>query len=282
VSTSPFVVALALTTTALGTLLPILRDNQMLGGVMGRYTLAAGAVGELAPIVAMAVFLGSAGSAVEVVALVLFLGLAVTVARFPSLLGHGRLARIIIDREHETAQSTLRLAIALLFVLLWLADDFGFDSVLGAFVAGMVLRAWAPGDVDSLERKLDAVGYGFFIPVFFVQSGMTLDVDSIVDHPLALLVFVALMLVMRGLPALFWYRRDLPLVQRWELALITATALPLLIALTEVGVRNGHMLPSAQATIVGAGVVSVLVFPIIAIELRRRVASRDPRPSAVG
>lgn len=284
VATSPVVVALALTTTSLGTLLPILRDHQMLGGSFGRFVLAAGAVGELAPIVAMAIFLGAGGTGAETVALLAFLGLAVVVARFPSLVGTGRLARIIVAREHATAQSTLRLAIALLFVLLWLADDLGFDSILGAFVAGMVLRAWAPGDVSALERKLDAVGYGFFIPIFFVQSGMTLDIAAIADQPLALLVFLAMLLVLRGLPALFWYRRVLPLRERWQLAFITATALPLLIALTEVGVQSGHMTSSAQATIVGAGVASVLVFPIVAVELRRRggAGARDPNARGAG
>ncbi len=95
---------------------------------------------------------------------------------------------------------------ALLFALLVVASDFGLDVVLGAFLAGVVLRRWAPGNVRSLERKLDAVGYGFFIPVFFVTSGMALDLQSIAENPLRLLVFFVLLLVVRGLPALLIYR----------------------------------------------------------------------------
>ena len=94
--------------------------------------------------------------------------------------------------------------------MLAFAARFGLDIVLGAFVAGLVLRQWAPGDVQSLEEKLDAVGYGFFIPVFFVSSGMGLDVDSIAEAPLRLLAFFLLLLVVRGLPALLVYRRALP------------------------------------------------------------------------
>ena len=111
--------------------------------------------------------------------------------------------------------------------------------MLGAFLAGVVLRRWAPGDVHSLEEKLDAVGYGFFIPVFFVSSGMSLDLDSIVEAPLRLLVFFVLLLVVRGLPALLVYRRALPPAQRVQMMLLTATALPLLVALAEIGLSTG-------------------------------------------
>ena len=211
---SPVVVAIALTTTALGTLLPILRDNDMLGGPFGRYVFAAGAVGELAPIVAMALFLGTRGSLVEATALVVFLVIAYGVAVLPSHFRGTRIGAVILRGEHATSQTTLRLAIALLFVLLLVATDLGFDDVLGAFVAGMVLRRWAPGRVDLLEAKLDAVGYGFFIPIFFVYSGMTLDVEAIVANPAPMLIFFALVFVVRGLPALFWYRNELPRIER--------------------------------------------------------------------
>ena len=97
----------------------------------------------------------------------------------------------------------------LLFGLLVFASDFGLDVVLGAFLAGVVLRRWAPGDVDALESKLDAVGYGFFIPVFFVSSGMGLDLDSIADAPARLVAFFLLLLAVRGLPRSFLYRHDL-------------------------------------------------------------------------
>ena len=145
VITSPVVVAIALTTTALGTLLPILRDNDMLGGSFGRYVFSAGAVGELGPILAMAILLGSSGSAKELFALVIFLALTVLAMRTQRLVDGTRVGEIILQREHETSQTTLRIAIATLFCFLLLSTDFGFDNVLGAFVAGVILRAWSPG-----------------------------------------------------------------------------------------------------------------------------------------
>ncbi|MFG1621585.1 cation:proton antiporter [Kribbella sp. NPDC049227] len=282
---SPVVVAIALTTTALGTLLPILRDNDMLGGRFGRYVFAAGAVGELGPIVAMALFLGTRGSVVEAVALVVFLVIAYVVAVLPGRVRARRLGQIIVRGEGSTSQTTLRLAIALLFVLLLAASDLGFDNVLGAFVAGMVLRRWSPGRVDLLEAKLDAVGYGFFIPIFFVYSGMTLDVEAIIANPAPMVVFFAVMFVVRGLPALFWYRRELPRIERVQMVFIAATALPLLVALTAVGVSSGTMTTGAQAGVIGAGVLSVLVFPSVAVGLQHRKSAApssqpDPGPSS--
>jgi Kef-type K+ transport system membrane component KefB len=269
-------VALGLTTTALGTLLPILRDNDMLGGRFGRYLLAAGAVGELFPIFAIALFLGAINKFVALGSLVAVGLLAAVLTLAPRLVRGNRLERILREGEGSTAQTTLRWTIVLLLLLLVIAEEFGLDVVLGAFLAGIVLRRWAPGDVHVLEGKLDAIGYGFFIPLFFVSSGMGLDVRSIAEAPARLLVFFVLLMVVRGVPALFLYRRDLPAPQRVQTMLLTATALPLLVALAEIGLRNGTMLRENAAALVGAGVLSVLVFPMVAvaIERRRRVGER--------
>jgi Kef-type K+ transport system membrane component KefB len=159
-----------------------------------------------------------------------------------------------------------------------IAADFGLDVVLGAFLAGVVLRRWAPGDVHALEGKLDAVGYGFFIPVFFVTSGMSLDLKSIIESPVRLVVFFVLFLVVRGLPALLFYRHDLPMRGRVQMMLLTATALPLLVALAEIGLELGTMLPENAAALVGAGVLSVIVFPAVGVSLARSGA-RPPVPT---
>jgi Kef-type K+ transport system membrane component KefB len=268
-------VALGLTTTALGTLLPILRDHNLLAGRFGRYILAAGAVGELLPIIGIAIFLGAHSQFVGILSLASVGVLAVILSVAPRLARGTRLERIMEEGEHSTSQTTLRIAIVLLLFLLAVAARFGLDVVLGAFLAGMVLRRWAPGDTHSLEEKLDAVGYGFFIPVFFVVSGMNLDVDSIVESPLRLLVFFVLLLLVRGLPSLLVYRRALSMTQRLQMMFITATSLPLLVALAEIGLRNGTMLPENAAALVGAGVLSVIVYPAVAVAIGARTAARE-------
>ncbi len=270
-------IALGLTTTALGTLLPILRDNHLLGGRFGELIMAAGAVGEFLPIVAIAVFLSANGAFMGLVSLGVVAVVAVVFTLVPRLVRQKTIVNIITEGEQGTSQTTLRWTMFLLFALLLVASNFGLDVVLGAFLAGVVLRRWAPGDTLALEGKLDAVGYGFFIPVFFVSSGMSLDLRSIIESPARLIGFLLLFLVVRGLPALVAYRRELPIRGRVQMMLLTATALPLLVALAEIGLESGIMLPENAAALVGAGVLSVIVFPAVAVGLGRP-SPTQPKP----
>jgi Kef-type K+ transport system membrane component KefB len=164
---------------------------------------------------------------------------------------------------------TLRWTILLLLFLLVVAARFGLDVVLGAFLAGGLLRRWAPDDTGRLDAKLDAVGYGFFIPIFFVAAGMGLDLASIVKAPARVLIFFVLLLVVRGAPALVIFRRSIRARERFEMMLLSATSLPLLVALSQIGLANGTMLPQNAAALVGAGVLSVLAYPAIAVAIRR-------------
>jgi Kef-type K+ transport system membrane component KefB len=274
-------IAIGLTTTALGTLLPILRDNQMLAGRFGAFIMAAGAVGEFLPIVAVAIFLSAKGAFLGLISLAVVALIALLFVFVPQLVRQQKIRGIVARGEHATSQTTLRWTMFLLFALLLVAADFGLDVVLGAFLAGVVLRRWAPGDTEALEAKLDAVGYGFFIPVFFVTSGMSLDLRSIIEAPARLIVFFILFLVVRGLPALLFYRRELPLRGRIQMMLLTATALPLLVALGEIGLKSGTMLPENAAALVGAGVLSVVVYPAGAAALGRSAESPAHHPPAL-
>ena len=201
--------------------------------------------------------------------------LAVALTIVPWLAKSAAVQRMVTEGQEATGQVTLRWSLVLLFALLALASRFGLDVVLGAVLAGMVLRGWTQHlrmDTESLEHKFDAVGYGLFIPIFFISSGMTLDLKSISEDPLRLLLFFGLLIVVRGLPSLLVYRRALAPVQRVEMTFITATSLPLLIALATIGEQDGVMLPATAASMIGAGVLSVLVFPLIAVSLHRRAA----------
>jgi Kef-type K+ transport system membrane component KefB len=239
-------IGLALTTTALGTLLPILHDTKMLGGRFGRNVLAAGAVGELFPIIAISLFLTRRQQYIAVASLVAVGVAALVLTTLPRIVGDTRLRALIRQGRRATAQTTLRWAIVLLMALLVAAEKFGLDVVL------------------------------------FVSSGMTLDVQAIIRSPGRVVVFLALLLVVRGLPSLLIYRGVLPLTQRVEMIFITATTMPLLIALAEIGLRDGIMLPANAAALVGAGVLSVLIFPSAAAALHKRARPDPPagRPGA--
>jgi Kef-type K+ transport system membrane component KefB len=268
-------IGLALTTTALGTLLPILKDNDLLGGPFGEYVLAAGAVGELLPVLAISLFLTRRGEFVAIASILIVGAAGLALALAPRFLSEALLAGLIRQGRRGTAQTTLRWSIVLLLALLVIAADFGLDVVLGALVAGVVLRSWTSRmgvDVTPLEQKLDAVGYGVFIPIFFVSSGMALDVATIARDPARMLIFLALLLAVRGLPSLLVYRRALPLRQRVEMTFITATTMPLLIALAAIGLADGVMIPANAAALVGAGTLSVLIYPLIAVAVARKAS----------
>jgi len=264
-------VALALTTTALGTVLPILKEHRLTGRLFAAQFLAVGAIGELFPIIAIAVFLGVKSQFSALISLAAIAVVAAFLSALPRTLEGRRVAAVVAEGADTTGQTTLRWSILLLLGLVVLAGKFGLDVVLGAFLAGAVLRRWAPGDVHSLESKLDAIGYGFFIPVFFVAAGMGVDVDSIITSPARMFVFLALLLLVRGAPTLAIYRSTLRLGERVPLMFLTATSLPLIVALTQIGLASGTMLPENAAALVGAGVLSVLLFPIAAVSLARRV-----------
>ena len=255
----------------------------MMSGRFGRYVLAAGAVGELFPIIAISVFLTRRNQFVAIASLVAVGVAAAALTALPRIIGRARLQAVIRQGHRATAQTTLRWAVVLLLVLLVLAERFGLDVVLGAMLAGMVLRNWTRRmefDVSLLEDKLDAVGYGIFIPIFFVASGMGLDVGAIIADPLRLLIFLALLLVVRGLPSLLVYRRSLPVRERVEMIFITATTMPLLIAIAAIGMQDGVMIPANAAALVGAGAASVLIYPSVATALARRGRAGTAAPDA--
>jgi Kef-type K+ transport system membrane component KefB len=258
-------IAIALTSTALGTLLPVIRDRGLLHSEFGTYFMGAGALGEFGPILAIALLLSVHSIPFTVATLVVFALVAFVIWRSPGRVMTDRVAAIV-ERGHQTSsQTAVRWTVVLLLFLLGLAAVFGLDAVLGAFVAGVVLRRYAPpGEGNKLAPKIEAIGFGFFIPLFFVVSGAKLDIDSIKENPLRLLVFFVLLLVVRGLPQYVLYRFALPDTrERWQFTLYVATALPILVAITGLEVAQGAMLPANAAAIVGAGALTVLVFPLL-------------------
>jgi Kef-type K+ transport system membrane component KefB len=268
-------VTIALTTTALGTLLPILRDSGELTTPFGRAILANGAVGEFLPIVAISVFLGAKGAWESIALLIGFGLLAFGLSRASRWLRVHPLSQVVQQGSETSSQTTVRVTVLLLVTLLYVSGEIGLDIVLGAFAAGIVLRVAMPGGDRPLEHKLEGLAFGFFIPVFFVASGMKMDVDSIVESPARLAVFFALMLLVRGLPVFVAFRSRLPGNEPVRLGLLSATALPLVVAITQIGLDSGHMLPENAAALVGAALLTVLVFPMLAgvLSNRRQVGS---------
>jgi Kef-type K+ transport system membrane component KefB len=187
----------------------------------------------------------------------------------------------LLERTFESSsQLAVRLAVVLVFGLVALASELGLDLLLGGFVAGLITRMALRGhELPVFESKLTAVGYGFLIPFFFITSGMKFDLGALTSSGSALLklpLFLGLFLLVRGLPALLVYRRVFAARERSALAWFSATELPLVVAITTLAVETGKMRSSTAAALVGAAMLSTLVFPLLALRLRR---GRTDEPS---
>ena len=279
----------AMATTAIGTLIPILRDAGELRTRFGTYLLAAGAVAEFGPILIVTLVLSTGHPLHEALILVFFIVLAVVTGIFAVRSAWRGWA--LIERTFESSsQLGVRLAVVLVFALVALASELGLDLLLGGFVAGMITRLALRGrELRVFESKLTAVGYGFLIPFFFVTSGMAFNADELFTDPVALLklpLFVALFVIVRGVPALLLYRPVLPLRDRAALGVFCATELPLVVAITTLALDAGKMHPSTAAALVGAAIISTLTFPLLGLRLRRdqpkEPGGPTPEPVAAG
>jgi Kef-type K+ transport system membrane component KefB len=195
-----------------------------------------------------------------------------------------RVILLLQEKMDTSAQLPVRLAILVLASLVILARNLGLDAILGALAAGIVVALASPGDYgESLRHKLEGIGFGFFVPIFFVTTGLRYDLQALISSRLALLqlpMFLGLFLVVRGLPALL-VRRELDLCSRIALGLLSATGLPLVVAIADIGVRSERLKAETAASLVGAGMASVLLFPIAALALRRTAVLRQHARSEV-
>ncbi|SIN73030.1 cation:proton antiporter [Agromyces cerinus] len=269
-------IGIALTSTALGTIMPVLRDSGDLGTPFGIAVIALGAIGEFGPLLAISIFLSGRSPLLATVVLLSFAVIA-GIAIWLAAKGIGkRMHRVITATLHTSGQFAVRLVIFVLLALVALSIVLDLDMLLGAFTAGVLYRLLISGapkrDIEVVETKLEAVGYGFLVPVFFISTGVTFDLESLfadVRTTVLLPVFLVLLLVVRGLPSLLAAptgssRRDLVAT-----ALFGATGLPIIVAVTAIGVDNGDLPSGTAAALVGAGMLSVLLFPLIALAIRK-------------
>ncbi|MFM8350574.1 MAG: cation:proton antiporter [Actinomycetales bacterium] len=273
-------VGLALTTTALGTLLPLLRDSGALESPLGRIFTAVGAWGEIGPILGIAILLGSKSVLAGVLSLVFFAFVVLAVSVVPRFAGRSCVVTLISEGYQRTSQMGVRLALLLIVALLTVASGLGLDLVLGAFAAGLIVGRFVQGEQERpLMLRIESLAFGFFIPIFFVVSGAKLDLAAVLQQPARLAIYLTLFLVVRGVPQFLIFRGVLPSGRdRSRLALYAATTLPLLVAITTVEVEAGAMMADNAAALVGAGVLSVLIFPFIASRIpaaRRSAAFPD-------
>ncbi|HSE08791.1 MAG TPA: cation:proton antiporter [Nocardioidaceae bacterium] len=287
--TSPLIVATALTATGLGLVVPVLKDAGQIDTEVGQTTIAGSTVADFGAVLLLSFLfsMSSGGTGSRVTLALAFGALVVLTAVVVMRAGMSmRLGDVLLRLQDTTAEIRVRFAVLLLVAFVVLAELFGLESILGAFVAGAVIGAV---DKDSashprLRTKLEAIGYGFVVPVFFVTSGLRLDLSGLLEEPAALArvpLFLLALLVVRGIPAVLY----VPMIGRRPAvaaALLQATSLPFIVAATQIGVELGELTPVNAAALVSAGLLSVLIFPPAALVLLRGTgeATRVPEDTA--
>ncbi|HKJ35999.1 MAG TPA: cation:proton antiporter [Solirubrobacterales bacterium] len=261
----------AMATTAIGALIPILKDAGEMRTRFGTLLLAAGAAGEFGPILMVTELFSTKATLTSALILVAFVLLAI-VASLVAVRSVGRTWNLIERTLETSGQLAIRTTVVIIFALVALATELGLDLLLGGFVAGVIVSlALRDREVEVLESKLNAVGYGFLIPFFFVFTGISFDIAAIFERwtlAVGVPLFALCFLVIRGLPALLLYSRELDLRNRVALGLFSATELPLVVAITTIAVERSEMSSGTAASLVGAAVLSTAVFPLLALRVR--------------
>ncbi|APT84310.1 sodium:proton antiporter [Corynebacterium aquilae DSM 44791] len=267
------VMGIAVSSTAMGTLLPVIKTAGVSDSPVGRGVLVHGAVGELGPVFAMALLLSTRATWPTLAFLLIFMGGALLVAFVPRTVSRlvPWVGRAVRDGASHTSQTIMRAVIVLLTALMALAAVFELDVVLGAFAAGIILRGLVPPRArKTVEARLDVMGYGLLIPVFFITSGMSIQIDEVKDAPWLVVMGVLVILVARGLPIFLAERFTdtgsgiVGLRDQLQLSLYSATGLPIIVAVTDVAVSRDLIDEGVASILVCCGAATVLLFPMMA------------------
>jgi Kef-type K+ transport system membrane component KefB len=285
---TPLLVAIILCSTSLGVLVPVLKDSGQLATNFGQLIIAAASIADFGAIILLSIFFsGEGGTGSTLLLLGALFALAATV--FVAVKGAERSRRLredLLRLQDTTAQIRIRASLVLLVGFAALAESLGLEVILGAFIAGAIVSLVDRDQAmthPEFRRKLEAVGFGFFIPAFFVTSGVRFDLGALTASASNLLmvpVFLAALLLARGVPAIV-YRGALDARQTAIAGLMQATSLPFIVAATAIGRELDLIDAAASAAMIGAGLLSVLLFPLGGLLLLRRErvpADAEPAP----
>jgi Kef-type K+ transport system membrane component KefB len=277
---TPLLVAIILSATSLGVIIPVLADVGELNTKFGQLVLAAASIADFGAVILLSLFFsGESGPGSTAVLLGVFAGLLlVTFLVIRTAEGSRRVEEDLLRLQDSSAQIRVRAAMVLMIAFVALAEGLGLEVILGSFAAGALLglldqdkRVTHP----SFRTKLEAMGFGFFIPIFFVTVGIRFDLQALLDDPanLAMVpIFLAALLIVRGLPALV-YRRFVGARRATVAGVLQATSLPFIVAAAAIGMELGAIDAAEGSALIAAGLLSVLIFPLTGLALLRREAA---------
>jgi Kef-type K+ transport system membrane component KefB len=284
---TPLLIAIILCATSLGVLIPVLKDAGEISSTFGQLIVAAGTIADFGAVILLSIFFsgeGGVGSTLLLIGSLVLLALVVFIA-VKSAERSSLLRQDLVRLQDTTAQIRVRGAVVLLVGFAAIADSLGLESILGAFMAGAILSLLDKDEQmthPEFRRKLEAIGFGIFIPVFFVSSGVNYDLDALTSsasNVLMVPIFLAALVAARGLPALI-YRRVLDARQTMIAGLMQATSLPFIVAAVAIG-EDLDLIDAAEgAALIGAGLLSVLLFPVIGLGLLKGGDRKGPSKDA--
>ena len=283
---TPLLVAIILCSTSLGVIVPVLKDSGEISTPFGQLIVAAASIADFGAIILLTLFFSGEGG---VGSTLLLLGALLVLAGvvFVTVRGAERSMRIrsdLLRLQDTTAQIRIRAAIVLFVGFAAVAEELGLEVILGTFIAGAIISLLDHDEVmthPDFRRKLEAMGFGFFIPVFFVTSGVRFDLDALVADAsnLAMVpVFLLALLAVRGVPALL-YGRVLDGRRTLVAGIFQATSLPFIVAATAIGLELGLIDAAESAALIGAGLLSVLMFPVLGLTLLRGAGGASVTPA---
>jgi Kef-type K+ transport system membrane component KefB len=284
---SPLFVAIVLVATSLGVIVPVLKDSGNIGSDFGQLVIAAASIADFGAIILLSLFFSGKGSTSTAATLILLgvFGLVVAlvglaIAGFEHSMS---LSRVLRRLQDTTAQIRVRAAFVLLIGFTALADSVGLETILGAFAAGALLSLIDRDEAmthPQFRLKLEAVGFGVFIPVFFVTSGLRFDLNALFSSASTVArvpLFLLAIYLARGLPA-FVYVRLLGRSRSVVAGVLQATSLPFVVAATQIGLQGGVITRASAAGLVAAGLLSVVISPALGLVLLRREQPGGTKP----
>jgi Kef-type K+ transport system membrane component KefB len=280
---TPLLVAIILCATSLGVLIPVLKDAGQISSTFGQLVVAAGTIADFGAVILLSIFFSGEGGVGATLLLIggLVLLAAVVFVAVKTAERSSLLRQDLIRLQDTTAQIRVRGAVVLLVGFAAIAESLGLETILGAFMAGAILSLLDRDEAmthPEFRRKLEAVGFGIFIPVFFVASGVNYDLDALLESASNLVmvpIFLAALVAVRGLPALL-YRRVLDARHTAIAGLMQATSLPFIVAAVAIGQDLDLIDPAEGAALIGAGLLSVLIFPAAGLSLLTRGEPAKP------
>ncbi|HMD57414.1 MAG TPA: cation:proton antiporter [Solirubrobacteraceae bacterium] len=276
---SPLFIAIVLVSTSLGVIVPVLKDSENIATDFGQLVIAAASIADFGAIILLSLFFsgkGSTDTAGKLILLGIFgLVVVLTGLAIAGVEREGGLSRVLLRLQDTTAQIRVRGAFVLLIGFVALAQKVGFETILGAFAAGALLSLIDRDQTmthPEFRLKLEAAGFGIFIPVFFVTTGLHFDVNALfssVSTVVRIPLFLLALLLVRGLPALL-YVRLIGRSKAMVAGILQATTLPFIVAATQIGVQIGVVTAASAAALIAAGLLSVIIFPALGLSLLRR------------